>query len=54
LRDRRGEVADFKIVVEEDGRDLGALKQVAEVGVDAIDLFDLVGELAVDRLQFLV
>ncbi len=50
LGDRRREAADHEISVEENRRDLGALEEVVQVAVGAIELVDLVAELSIDRL----
>jgi len=50
----RPKAADHKVAVEKDRCDLGALKQVVEIGVGPIELVDLHAELVVDCLQFLI
>jgi len=50
----RRKVADHEIPVEEYGRDLGALEQIGQVAVRAVQLIDLAPELAIDGLQLLV
>ena len=53
-RHRRGVAADQQVAVEEDGGDPGALEQVAQVRIGAIQLLHLSGQLKVDGLQLLV
>ena len=49
-----GELLDPQLAVDEDGGDAGALEEVLEVAVGAVELFQLFLQLGVDRLQLLV
>ncbi len=52
--DRRREAADHQPLVEKDDRDLGALEQVAQIVVGAVELLDVALQLVVDGVQLLV
>src|SRR5215469_11639218 len=52
--DSRREIANYEIAVEENSRDIGALKQIGEIAVCAIELVDFAGKLMVDGLKLFV
>ena len=54
LRDGRRKVANLEIFVEKDRRNLGALEQIIEIAVGAVQFLDLAAELVVHGLQFFV
>ena len=51
---RRGETANDELAVEQNRGDLGALEQVAQIGVGAVELVDLAVEFGVDRMQLFI
>ncbi len=50
----RRKAPDAQLGVQKEGRDLGAVQQVLQVAVDAVEVLHLSSEFGVHRLQFFV